>query len=281
MSMAARSSQLAARLHRACRMATCQAGTGNKDATKPIYDEGCQEHTAPSYEIRRRTLAVEPNLQTISAPEEASNTRNLEPPMTTEGKTNDNMLPASSTRQTDEDDLRSQREIAGNTNIEKEEEPCVARAGKPDDYRSRTRSSLRATSHLAPCVPSTSPPASPCPRTSTVGITHRPATTINGADYVDNNSVSSDSSSGSSISSGDCSSDSDDAAGVNEDFTYGADSWLEDVHGVGRVEFFDLFKRDKTPQFSRPALALLGRNVSRCLALRRLRVIGIVRSGIR
>lgn len=75
------------------------------------------------------------------------------------------------------------------------------------------------------------------------------------------------SSSGSSVTSNDDQSwyddDSDEAAaGILEDFTEGVDAWLEDVHGAGREAFFGLFKRDATPQFCRPSLEVLGRNVS-------------------
>ena len=75
------------------------------------------------------------------------------------------------------------------------------------------------------------------------------------------------SSSGSSVTSNEDQSwyddDSDEAAaGILEDFTEGVDAWLEDVHGAGREAFFGLFKRDATPQFCRPSLEVLGRNVS-------------------
>lgn len=79
------------------------------------------------------------------------------------------------------------------------------------------------------------------------------------------------SSSGSSASSNEDQSwyddDSDEAAaGILEDFTEGVDSWLEDVHGAGREAFFGLFKRDATPQFCRPSLEVIGRNVSAACA---------------
>lgn len=75
------------------------------------------------------------------------------------------------------------------------------------------------------------------------------------------------SSSGSSVSSNEDQSwyddDSDEAAaGILDDFTEGVDAWLEDVHGAGREAFFGLFKRDATPQFCRPSLEFIGRNVS-------------------
>lgn len=84
------------------------------------------------------------------------------------------------------------------------------------------------------------------------------------------------SSSGSSLSSEEdllCYDDSDEvAAGILEDFTEGVDSWLEDVHGVGREAFFGLFKRDATPHFCRPSLGVIGRHVSTavCAAIFRL-----------
>lgn len=78
----------------------------------------------------------------------------------------------------------------------------------------------------------------------------------------DDSLASAPTSSGSSPSSaGSDGDDSIESAGVMEDFTCGIDSWLEDLHGSGRQEFFGLFKSDLTPQFSRPALLLLGRNV--------------------
>lgn len=70
----------------------------------------------------------------------------------------------------------------------------------------------------------------------------------------------------------------DDSAGVFEDFSSGVASWLEDIHGVGREQFFGLFKRDVTPQFCRPALSLLGRHV-RCLSLLEHHVEPFVWSG--
>lgn len=74
--------------------------------------------------------------------------------------------------------------------------------------------------------------------------------------------ASSGSSAGSSTSSGLYSYGSDEGGGLVEDFTAEVGSWLEDVHGAGRDAFFGLFKQDVTPQFSRPALDLLGRRVS-------------------
>lgn len=85
--------------------------------------------------------------------------------------------------------------------------------------------------------------------------------------FGDTNATCSNSSSESSSESAlscDSSYDSFDTnnGGVLKDFAAGFDSWLDDVQGGGRQEFFGLFKRDVTPQFSRPAPSLLGRNVS-------------------
>lgn len=89
------------------------------------------------------------------------------------------------------------------------------------------------------------------------------------ASPADNSSTSAadtSSSSGSSVSSYEDQSYDDDsdviAAGILEDFTEGVDAWFEDVHGAGREAFFGLFKRDATPQFCRPPLEIIGRNVS-------------------
>lgn len=99
------------------------------------------------------------------------------------------------------------------------------------------------------------------------------------ADSSSTSAADSCSSSGSSVSSNDDQSwyedDSDGAAaGILEDFTEGVDDWLEDVHGAGREAFFGLFKHDATPQFCRPSLQVIGRNVSAAhLSMRRLLAI--------
>lgn len=117
-----------------------------------------------------------------------------------------------------------------------------------------------------PFAPSKSVQESPRPRNLTVSTFRTPrveaAEGLRETDVTCSNS-SSESSSGSSLSS-DTSYDSFDTnnGGVLGDFAAGFDSWFDDVQGAGRQEFFGLFKRDVTPQFSRPALSLLGRNVS-------------------
>lgn len=81
------------------------------------------------------------------------------------------------------------------------------------------------------------------------------------SDNSDDRSSGSSGSSGYSDSSF-CDFDSNAFAGVIEDFTGGADAWFGNGElGTGRQEFFELFKRDVTPQFSRPASLILGRNV--------------------
>eukprot|EP00903_Cladosiphon_okamuranus_P011517 g10844.t2 len=84
------------------------------------------------------------------------------------------------------------------------------------------------------------------------------------AESCSTSSADSSSLSGSSVCSEDMSwydDDSDEAAaGILEDFTEGVDAWLDDVHGAGREAFFELFKRDATPQFCRPSLEVIGRN---------------------
>lgn len=87
------------------------------------------------------------------------------------------------------------------------------------------------------------------------------------ADSCSTSSADRSSSSGFSVSSSEDQSwyddDSDEAAaGILEVFTERVDAWLDDVHGAGREAFFELFKRDATPQFCRPSLGVIGRNVS-------------------
>ena len=114
---------------------------------------------------------------------------------------------------------------------------------------------------LAPTAPAIPPPASPCSRPLSASLCHAPGEETEAIKAINTSSTSFESSSGSSVSSaGSC--DSANTAVVLGDFTASADGWLDDVHGAGRQAFFELFKRDITPQFSRPALSLLGRNVS-------------------
>lgn len=123
----------------------------------------------------------------------------------------------------------------------------------------------------APKVPSMSPSVSQDPRKNSLSAVHVAEKTRKGNLEEDSGSSFSDASpgslSGSSASSGLYSYDSDGGGGLVEDFAAGVGSWLEDVHGAGRDAFFELFKQDVTPQFSRPALDLLGRRVSAFLSL--------------
>lgn len=130
-----------------------------------------------------------------------------------------------------------------------------------------------AVTPYAPRVPSVSPPTSQGPRHySSLSTRQIPQQARNGRVGEDSDGSFSAASSGSSSGSSSASSglhsyDSDEDGGVMEDFTAGIGSWLEDVHGAGREAFFGLFKRDVTPQFSRPALDLLGRRVSTFITL--------------
>lgn len=141
------------------------------------------------------------------------------------------------------------------------ETSAKGRANEHDGDRCMQPISPSAGISFAPRAPSKPPPSSTCPRQSAASARHIPGAVGGEGGMADAHSTSSEDSSESSVSSeGSC--DSDDFDGVLEDFTSGVDSWLEDVHGAGREAFFRLFKQDVTPQFSRPALGLLGRNVS-------------------
>ncbi|CAM9362136.1 unnamed protein product, partial [Choristocarpus tenellus] len=71
----------------------------------------------------------------------------------------------------------------------------------------------------------------------------------------------SSSSSTPSTSSSSASYSSDESDGLLEDLASVMDSnWLKDVQGTARGEFFELFKNDITPQFSRPSFNVLGRH---------------------
>lgn len=158
-----------------------------------------------------------------------------------------------------------------------EEDERVERFSGRSSNHLRQPSSVDATVPVSPCIEPLVSSSAPldCPQASAARRTARSPTARGAARSttlvdLDNDEEESSLSSSSSVSSpargsedeSSCDFDSDASAGVIEDFTTGVDAWLEDVQSVGRQDFFGLFKRDVTPQFSRPARSVLGRNVS-------------------
>lgn len=175
-----------------------------------------------------------------------------------------------------EDKLQTEESIHGGSSVGKgmeerdlsTEEPAKQRASHLHHHHEITHEQASSPSAIphAPRVSSIPPPVSQGPRHSSLSASQVAEKTGKGIVEEESGSsfsdASSGSSAGSSASSGLYSYDSDEGGGLVEDFTAGVSSWLEDVHGAGRDAFFGLFKQDITPQFSRPALDLLGRRVS-------------------
>lgn len=135
------------------------------------------------------------------------------------------------------------------------------------DRQSTPRPKARTGDRLAPRMPPNTCTVSQCLRSpsASAGTPNKEKRKSCSTASGDSSDYSTDSRS--TDSNGEDSHEFDDTAELVEDVPTGFDSWLEDVHGAGRDAFWELFKTDITPQFSRPALALLGRNVSSVVVL--------------
>lgn len=277
------------------RLGCCRAGDNSQNGTIKIAETGHNaEETAPSHGSANKSNRYSVGDAQASVSQQKSNQREfghcvqlLEANKL--GGSGDESPLAPSTPKSDFSDGEKQQDALLVSGVDVEEKAaCMAELNNSEELKeSRRFSDCSPHKPSQPCSVASTLPVSPCiePLISSLASLDHPQASANrrtvrsfagrgaeGAatliefdndqeDFSPSSSSRSSSSSGSEYQSS-CNFDSDASVGMIEDFTTGVDAWLEDIQSVGRQEFFGLFKRDVTPQFSRPAHSVLGRNVS-------------------